>query len=148
MPTAEPKTTQNEHVKKKSQLNIKPKLTNHNPQIQSKAIKKKNQPCTYMHTHIYLESIQSKLLATNHEFIGKKKKNQIRGKKRESKTHIRFCYTCQWMVRRQRYQKSIYKKKKSIRSLEFHGWQVVTEVGKSEWKSERLKMKGWGRERK
>jgi hypothetical protein len=48
------------------------------------------------------------------------------------------------MVRRQRYQKSIYKKKKSIRSLEFHGWQVVTEVGKSE----RLKMKGRGRERK
>ena len=42
MPTAEPKTTQNEHVKKKSQLNIKPKLTNRNPQIQSKVIKKKN----------------------------------------------------------------------------------------------------------
>jgi hypothetical protein len=99
-----------------------------------------------MHTHIYLESIQSKLLATNHEFIGKKKKKKTKsGKKRErGKTHIRFCYTCQWMVRRQRYQKSIYKKKKSIRSLEFHGWQVVTEVGKSE----RLKMKGRGRERK
>jgi cobyrinic acid a,c-diamide synthase len=46
------------------------------------------------------------------------------------------------MVRRQRYQKSIYKKKKSIRSHEFHGWQVVTEVGKSERKSELLKMKG------
>jgi hypothetical protein len=58
MPTAEPKPTQNEQniiefsCKKKSQLNIKPKLTNHNPQIQSKAIKK-TQPCNiYAHPRL------------------------------------------------------------------------------------------------
>jgi hypothetical protein len=66
MPTAEPKTTQNEHVKKKSQLNIKPKLTNHNPQIQSKAIKKKKKkPALYVYAHPRLARINPKQIIGN-----------------------------------------------------------------------------------
>jgi hypothetical protein len=70
MPTAEPKPTQNEQniiefsCKKKIPTEIKPKLTNHNPQIQSKAKKKKTQPCN-IYAHPRLARINPKQIIDN-----------------------------------------------------------------------------------